>query len=57
MTPYTTAAGVRIGLLHQRPMPAIYGDALRLQAALIDKRTARPLSTLQRVACAVGRWL
>jgi len=56
MTTYNTGR-VQIGLLHTRPMPQIYGDALRLQSALIDKRTARPLSVLQRLACAIGRWL
>lgn len=53
----TTATGLRIGIAHQRPLPAIDRDAQRLQTALLEPRTARPLPQLQRVLGAVWRWL
>ena len=56
-TPYCTPTGIQIGLLHQPAMPTIQGDALRLQAALLEKRTARPLSPLMRAAGRVWGWL
>lgn len=57
MTPYKTASGVQIGLLYKRPMPSIHGDALRLQSALIDPKTATPLTGLQRIYRAIMRCL
>lgn len=57
MTPYTTRSGLQIGLLYTPRPPAIYGDALTLQTALLDKRTAQPGSWVQRVMGAVWRWL
>lgn len=53
----TTATGLRIGIAHQRPLPAIDREAERLQAALLEPRTARPLTPLQRVLGAAWRWL
>ena len=54
MTPYTTprtttGGGVQIGLLYQPRLPAIEGHALRIQAALLDKRTATPLTGLKQM--------
>jgi hypothetical protein len=55
-TTYNTGK-VQIGLLCRRPMPAIHGDALLLQSALLERRTARPLSRLQRLLGKVWQWL
>lgn len=57
MTPYTTKSGLQIGLLYARPMPTIQGDALRLQAALLERRIAMQPTLLQRLTGAVWRWL
>lgn len=56
MTTYNTGK-VQIGLIYVRPMPAIYGDDLRLQSALLDKRTAKPLNAFKRLVFAAWRWL
>lgn len=40
-----------------RPAMPIQGDALTLQVALLDKRSAQPQSLLMRVLGAVWRWL
>lgn len=62
MNPRTTAltvtpAGLRIGLAHiPRPLP-IEADAARVQLALLEPRTARPLPVLARIAGAIWRWL
>lgn len=53
----TTATGLRIGIAHQRPLPAIDREAERLQAALLEPRTARPLLMLQRIVGRVWQWL
>lgn len=54
--PYNTGR-VQIGLLVQQAMPTIQGDALRIQTALLSKRTARPLTPLIRAAGRVWGWL
>lgn len=46
-TPFNTGK-VQIGLLYKRPLPIIQGDALRLQSALLEPRTANPLSRIGR---------
>lgn len=52
-----TATGLRIGIAHApRPAP-VHGDALMLQAALLEPRTARPASLLRRMVCAAWSWL
>ena len=48
MTPFNTGK-VQIGLLYQPAMPRIDGHMMRLQTALIDKRTSEPLVGWQRV--------
>lgn len=62
MTPYTTphtatAGGVQIGLLYTTAMPIIQGHALTLQTALLDKRTAKPLTPLLRLIGCAWMWL
>lgn len=56
MTTYNTGK-VQIGLLYTRPPPIIQGDALRLQKALLDQRTANPLTRLSRIIGGVWSWL
>lgn len=52
-----TPSGLRIGIAHiPRPEP-VQGDALRLQSALLEPRTARPLPWLAAIAGAIWRWL
>ena len=55
MTTYNTGK-VRIGLLYQTAMPVIQGDAVRLQTALLDKRTARPANLVARVLNRFWSW-
>lgn len=55
MTTYNTGK-VQIGLLYQPAMPAIHGDAIRLQSALLDKRTLRPTNILTRTLNTFWRW-
>lgn len=62
MTPYTTprtatAGGVQIGLRYTPAMPQIYGTALTLQTALLDKRTATPLRGVRGFFGALWSWL
>lgn len=56
MTPYHTGK-VSIGLLYTPAMPAIYGDALALQTALLDARSAARPGFFGRVFGAIVRWL
>jgi hypothetical protein len=47
--PYTTKAGVQIGILHTpKPQPP-RGDCLKLQSALLDERTTGQRSFIQRL--------
>ena len=58
MTPYTTKSGVRIGIAYiSPPMPIRSLDAMRLQSALLDDRTARPQHLIRRLLAPVFRWL
>ncbi|MBK5203892.1 MAG: hypothetical protein JJD98_00335 [Polaromonas sp.] len=57
MTTFITRSGLQVGLLYQRPMPAIHGDGYLLQTALLDPRSAQPLSLLMRVLGRVWQWL
>ncbi len=56
MTTYNTGK-VQIGLLYTPRMPEIYGDARRLQTALIDGRTANKPGAFARVLGAIWGWL
>ena len=48
---------IAIGAAHiPRPSREIGKEAERLQTALLDPRTARPLPPLQRIAGAIWRW-
>ena len=53
-TPYRTPTGIQIGLLYQPAMPVIQGDALRLQAALLNQRTP---SRIERLVSRIWIWL
>lgn len=53
MTTYNTGK-VKIGLLYARPMPAIQGDALRLQSALLNRHVP---SRIERAAARIWAWL
>lgn len=50
-----TDTGVVIGRYAQ-PVPFVDPDAERLQAALLDKRTAKPRPVLMRALAAFWRW-
>lgn len=52
-----TSSGVLIGCAYQRPAPVISRDGERIQEALLDKRTEKPLSLPARLAGAVWGWL
>lgn len=55
-TPYTTKAGVQIGVLWQPKPPQPFGDCLRLQTALLDERTQGERNFLQRLLGSVWRY-
>ena len=49
---------VQIGIAHQRPPARIEArDALTLQRALLDPRTAQPAGLLERMFGRVWQWL
>jgi hypothetical protein len=55
-TPFNTGK-VQIGIAHT-PKPApLTADQERMQAALLDQRTARPQPMLQRLFGAIWSWL
>lgn len=54
--PWRTKSGVVVGCLYQRPAPRHDRDALRLQEALLDPRTAKPLPPVARVLGAFWNW-
>jgi hypothetical protein len=51
-----TKAGLIIGRAYSK-RPELGGDDFKLQAALLDKRTAQAPTLLRRVAGAVWGWL
>jgi len=58
MTPCVNTGKLRIGIAHvPRQRIDLTGDSLRLQSALLDPRTAQPVSRVQRVIGAIWRWL
>ncbi len=58
VTPKTKrGGGIAIGIAHVPKPPKPGSEALRLQSALLDKRTARPLPLIRRIAGAVWRWM
>ena len=52
-----TRTGLRIGCAWTPPPAGTDRDHQRLQAALLEPRTATPLSLAARVAGAIWRWL
>lgn len=48
---------VQIGIAYTRPPMRLQGDAFLIQQALLDARTAQPLTLRQRVFGYVWRWL
>ena len=55
MTPYKTPSGLQIGLRYSPALPAIQGDAITLQTALLDERTATQPGIIARLLGAVWR--
>lgn len=53
MLPFNTGK-VQIGLLYERPAPAIQGDAARLQVALLNRHLP---SLGERLAARIWGWL
>ncbi len=53
----TTRSGVRIGSAWTPPPARIEGDATRIQSALLDERTARPQTVVQRLVGRIWSWL
>lgn len=53
----TTRTGLRIGCAWTPPPARISADLEKVQAALLEPRTARPLSLLERIFGAVWRLL
>ncbi len=45
----TTKAGVRIGIAYIAPPQRVQGDAVKVQEALLERRTLLPQTTLQRI--------
>jgi len=52
-----TATGLRIGIAYIPPAPAMTRTDELVQAALLEPRTAQPMSLLQSVLGAIWRWL
>jgi hypothetical protein len=52
-----TRSGLVIGAAYQRPAPAATRDHEHLQAALLEPRTARPVSGLHKLAGRLWGWL
>mgnify|MGYP003514257598 CR=1 FL=1 len=51
-----TCRGIVIGGAIAPPVPTITQDGERIQAALLEPRTAHPLSLINRIAGAAWRW-
>ena len=56
MTPYNTGR-VQIGILYTPAMPQIYGDALKLQTALLERHTHRSDNVWHAIVNKIYRWL
>jgi hypothetical protein len=54
---YTTKSGVQIGVRYFPPPNRMAGDAVKVQAALLEPRTLRPMSRLQRLIGRAVAWL
>lgn len=56
ITPYNTGR-VQIGILYTPAMPQIYGDALKLQTALLERHTHRSDNVWHAIVNKIYRWL
>jgi len=54
---YQTRTGLIIGGAAKHRAPEMTSDAVKIQSALLDKRTAQKPTVLHSVAGAVWRWL
>lgn len=54
---FQTRTGLIIGGAAKHRPPAMTDDAIKIQAALLDKRTAQAPTVLRRVTGAVWGWL
>lgn len=54
---HTTRTGVRIGLTYIRPPHRVQGDALKVQAALLEKRTLVSQSFIRILIGRILQWL
>jgi hypothetical protein len=54
---YTTRTGLRIGIAYMKPPARMQGDAVKVQAALLEPRTARPMSRLRLLVGRAVAWL
>lgn len=58
MSPHCINTGkVIIGRAYVPPPQRMQGEALKVQAALLEPRTLRPMSRLQRLVGRVWSWL
>lgn len=57
MIPYTTSSGLQIGSRYTPALPPIQGDAVRLQSALLDPRSASKPGWLGAFFGFIWRWL
>jgi hypothetical protein len=53
----TTPSGVRIGSAYQPPPARLDRDHQKVQAALLESRTAFPVHRMHRLLGAIVRWL
>ena len=56
MTTYNTGR-VQIGRCYIKPAMPIVGDMVKLQSALLDKRTHQPLTKVQQFLGGIWKWL
>jgi hypothetical protein len=54
---YTTRTGLRIGIAYMKPPARMQGDAVKVQAALLEPRTRHAPSRLRRLVAPILRWL
>ena len=54
---HTTSTGLQIGRAYIPPASRMQGDAIKVQAALLEPRTLLPQSLLQRIFGRVWQWL
>jgi hypothetical protein len=53
----TTRTGITIGAAYVRPPQRMQGDAVKVQAALLEPRTRHAPSRLRRLVAPILRWL